>query len=54
MTEEQFRTAFVALTGNEKGHFPWQWALYQRFVASDFPPCNLPTGLGKTSELFCG
>lgn len=52
MTEEQFRAVFVTLTGNENGHFPWQWALYQRFAAGDFPSsCNLPTGLGKTSVI---
>jgi CRISPR-associated endonuclease/helicase Cas3 len=52
MTEEQFRAAFAALTGNEKGHFPWQWALYQHFATGDFPAtCNLPTGLGKTSVI---
>jgi CRISPR-associated endonuclease/helicase Cas3 len=53
MTEEQFRAAFVALTGNESGHFPWQWTLYRRFISGrqdNIPPsCNLPTGLGKTS-----
>jgi CRISPR-associated endonuclease/helicase Cas3 len=52
MTEEQFRDTFTALTGNEKGHFPWQWAMYQRFAMGDIPPsCNLPTGLGKTSVI---
>ncbi len=52
MTEEQFRVVFVNLTGNKKGHFPWQWALYQRFKAGDLPPaCDLPTGLGKTSVI---
>jgi CRISPR-associated endonuclease/helicase Cas3 len=50
MNEEQFRAAFVALTGNEQGHFPWQWALYKKIAIGDFPSsCNLPTGLGKTS-----
>jgi CRISPR-associated endonuclease/helicase Cas3 len=52
MNEDQFRAVFSALMGNEKGHFPWQWALYQRFESGDFPPaCNLPTGLGKTSVI---
>jgi CRISPR-associated endonuclease/helicase Cas3 len=51
MTEEQFRTAFSVLAGTN-GHFPWQWALYQRFVTGAFPPsCNLPTGLGKTAVI---
>jgi CRISPR-associated endonuclease/helicase Cas3 len=41
------------LTGH--GPFPWQRALYERFV-SDRPDnipafCNLPTGLGKTSVI---
>jgi CRISPR-associated endonuclease/helicase Cas3 len=52
MTEDQFRTTFADLTGNERGHFPWQWALYQEFEAGRFPPsCDLPTGLGKTSVI---
>ncbi len=52
MTEEQFRAVFVALTRNESGHFPWQWALYRQFATGDFPrSCNLPTGLGKTSVM---
>ncbi len=52
MTEDQFRTAFIALSGNENGHFPWQWALYQEFAKGNFPAsCNLPTGLGKTSVI---
>ncbi|MBI2806675.1 MAG: type I-U CRISPR-associated helicase/endonuclease Cas3 [Planctomycetes bacterium] len=46
-------TAFTALTGTPP--FPWQQALYERFIAdrSDNVPesCNLPTGLGKTSVL---
>lgn len=55
MNEDEFRTIFAELTGNENGHFPWQWALYQRFV-SDRPDnipdaCTLPTGLGKTSVI---
>lgn len=41
---------FALLTGN--GPFPWQRALYARFVAGDFPTaCDLPTGLGKTSVI---
>lgn len=51
MTEDEFRTAFGTLAGTP-GHFPWQWKLYQRFVANDIPlSCNLPTGLGKTSVI---
>lgn len=46
----EFADAFKALTGNPP--FPWQTALYERFVAGDIPPsCNLPTGLGKTSVI---
>ncbi|MEW6707759.1 MAG: type I-U CRISPR-associated helicase/endonuclease Cas3 [Pseudomonadota bacterium] len=45
-----FDQEFMLLTGNP--HFPWQQALYERFVASDFPKvCDLPTGLGKTSVI---
>jgi CRISPR-associated endonuclease/helicase Cas3 len=52
VTEEQFRSVFIALTGNKNGHFPWQWALYQEFATGRFlRSCNLPTGLGKTSVI---
>ncbi|HEY7327595.1 MAG TPA: type I-U CRISPR-associated helicase/endonuclease Cas3 [Gemmataceae bacterium] len=52
MTEDQFRSTFIALTGNQNGHFPWQWALYQKFAMGEVPPsCNLPTGLGKTTVI---
>jgi len=45
-----FDDDFTLLTGNRP--FPWQLALYERFVASDFPKaCDLPTGLGKTSVI---
>lgn len=45
-----FDHEFMLLTGNPP--FPWQRALYERFVASDFPKaCDLPTGLGKTSVI---
>lgn len=45
-----FDDDFTLLTGNPP--FPWQRALYERFVASDFPKtCDLPTGLGKTSVI---
>jgi CRISPR-associated endonuclease/helicase Cas3 len=38
---------FRALTGNDP--FPWQQALFERFVAGSIPAsCNIPTGLGKT------
>jgi CRISPR-associated endonuclease/helicase Cas3 len=51
MNESQFCAAYSLLAGN-KGHFPWQWELYQRFIAGNFPQsCNLPTGLGKTSVI---
>lgn len=43
-----FDITFQQLTGNRP--FPWQSALYRRFVVGDFPPsCTLPTGLGKTA-----
>ncbi|HVX91209.1 MAG TPA: type I-U CRISPR-associated helicase/endonuclease Cas3 [Candidatus Paceibacterota bacterium] len=46
-----FEDAFALLTGGNYP-FPWQRALYQRFVAGDFPKaCDLPTGLGKTSVI---
>lgn len=45
-----FDDDFKLLTGNPP--FPWQRALYERFVAGDFPKaCDLPTGLGKTSVI---
>ncbi|MFY7952905.1 MAG: type I-G CRISPR-associated helicase/endonuclease Cas3g [Armatimonadaceae bacterium] len=48
-----FDAFFKALTGNPP--FPWQQALYQRFIADrpdNIPAsCNLPTGLGKTSVI---
>ena len=41
---------FLLLTGNAP--FPWQRALYERFVDGNIPAsCNLPTGLGKTSVI---
>src|SRR5258708_32039719 len=51
MKSNDFDTSFQLLTDNPP--FPWQQALYQRFI-SDHPDnipssCNLPTGLGKTS-----
>lgn len=49
----EFQTTFLGLTGAEP--FPWQKALYDRFVSdeADIIPssCNLPTGLGKTSVI---
>ncbi|MEO2092142.1 MAG: type I-U CRISPR-associated helicase/endonuclease Cas3 [Gemmataceae bacterium] len=49
----EFAKAFAKLTGNPP--FPWQRALYERFVADrpdNIPAsCNLPTGLGKTSVI---
>jgi CRISPR-associated endonuclease/helicase Cas3 len=45
-----FDDYFTLLVG--KPAFPWQRALYERFVADDFPKaCDLPTGLGKTSVI---
>jgi CRISPR-associated helicase Cas3 len=45
-----FPETFRQLTGNAP--FPWQCALYKRFIESDFPDaCNLPTGLGKTNVI---
>ncbi|MDP2320179.1 MAG: type I-U CRISPR-associated helicase/endonuclease Cas3 [Acidobacteriota bacterium] len=45
-----FDDDFTLLTSNPP--FPWQRALYERFVACDFPKaCDLPTGLGKTSVM---
>jgi CRISPR-associated endonuclease/helicase Cas3 len=45
-----FEDDFKLLTGNPP--FPWQCALYERFVACCFPSaCDLPTGLGKTSVI---
>jgi CRISPR-associated endonuclease/helicase Cas3 len=45
-----FDEAFHCLT--EHLPFPWQEELYRRFLQGEFPsPCNLPTGLGKTSIL---
>ena len=50
MNNSDFNAAFATLTGNTP--FPWQWALFQRFLVGDFPPsCSLPTGLGKTSVI---
>lgn len=49
----EFDAAFAALTGHPP--FPWQRALYDRFVSDrlDHIPaaCDLPTGLGKTSVI---
>ena len=43
-----FRNVFQSLTGHAP--FPWQEALYRRFVDGDPPSvCDIPTGLGKTS-----
>lgn len=53
MPDIDFASAFTALTGNAP--FPWQRALYERFLADrpdNIPAsCNLPTGLGKTSVI---
>ena len=45
-----FEKTFEALTG--KAPFPWQWELFRRLVAGDWPdPISIPTGLGKTSVM---
>src|SRR5262245_43299031 len=45
-----FDNQFSALTQNRP--FPWQRALFERFIAGEFPgSCNLPTGLGKTAVI---
>lgn len=44
----KFSELFQALTGASP--FPWQQALYERFVCGEVPSAaDLPTGLGKTS-----
>ena len=48
MQLQDFSEIFEALTGVRP--FPWQDALYKRFIAPNLPPtANIPTGLGKTS-----
>ncbi len=50
----EFDAEFVALTGlgEDASPFPWQRALFQKFLMRDFPPsCDIPTGLGKTSVI---
>jgi CRISPR-associated endonuclease/helicase Cas3 len=45
-----FDDDFTLLTGSPP--FPWQRALYERFVTGNFAEvCDLPTGLGKTSVI---
>ncbi|HEY4263450.1 MAG TPA: type I-U CRISPR-associated helicase/endonuclease Cas3, partial [Schlesneria sp.] len=48
-----FSRLFERLT--ENAPFPWQVALYERFISNKLdsipPACNLPTGLGKTSVI---
>lgn len=44
-----FRACFTALTGDPP--FPWQVGLHARFMCGEFPPCAIPTGLGKTSVI---
>jgi CRISPR-associated endonuclease/helicase Cas3 len=44
----EFDDYFSSLTGHPP--FPWQRALFERFVRKGFPTtCDIPTGLGKTS-----
>lgn len=48
MQPHDFPKTFAALTGVPP--FPWQIALYDRFISGDYPEsASLPTGLGKTS-----
>ncbi len=48
MQPHDFAKTFQILTGVPP--FPWQTALYARFINDDFPAtATLPTGLGKTS-----
>ncbi len=49
MKSDGFEHNFEELTGHRP--FPWQRSLYDRFVCGKFPPCSLPTGLGKTSVI---
>jgi CRISPR-associated endonuclease/helicase Cas3 len=50
MATLEFGKTFSELTGFSP--FPWQGALYDRFIHNDIPAsCNLPTGLGKTSVI---
>lgn len=44
-----FDDRFQALTGHRP--FPWQRRLYALMRDGSFPPCSLPTGLGKTSVM---
>jgi CRISPR-associated endonuclease/helicase Cas3 len=45
-----FDSYFNLLTGHDP--FPWQQALFGRFLQNRFPPaCDIPTGLGKTSTI---
>lgn len=49
VNRDEFINKFKVLTGYAP--FPWQIALYEKWVTEGKPPhsCNLPTGLGKTS-----
>src|SRR6266542_3670062 len=49
MNKPEFEAAFAAVADNPP--FPWQWALYQQFLAGNFPTLCLPTGLGKTAVI---
>jgi len=49
MNSVSFDETFQRLTENEP--FPWQRTLYDEFRIGKFRPCNLPTGLGKTSVI---
>jgi len=51
MSELNFESAFKAIMGN-RSPFPWQEALYHRFVTDKLPAsCDIPTGLGKTAVI---
>jgi CRISPR-associated endonuclease/helicase Cas3 len=50
MPSSPFAHQFKFLTDHDP--FPWQSALYDRFMNGDIPKsCNIPTGLGKTAVI---
>jgi len=59
VNEIDFDAAYRALTGIQADQqpFPWQQALYQRFMSTDATTnipaaCSIPTGLGKTRVMM--
>lgn len=47
---DYFDDYFKSLTSH--GPFPWQRALFERFLQGQFPrSCDIPTGLGKTATI---